>query len=197
MNRFLFAGKGAPATIGGGGMPKNHGWQTVTEPGTIPVQDFQVNGELGNDAPQVMATALTNPTIAGAASNRVTGVSPSTYGCTSPSGLRIRARNAIPRSIRPRAQSISPLSRPEKGQACSGPGFPDFGSFSKVLGAVMARPLGLLMRSDPTQGPAMRDGATRLHDTGGRAGIGYGRTVLRVAAIVAGNSSRRNLSAPP
>jgi len=30
----------------------------------------------------------------------------------------------------------------------------------------------------------MRDGATRLHDTGGRAGIGYGRMVLGVAAMV-------------
>ena len=75
MNRFLFAGKGAPATIGGAGMPKNHGWHTVTEPGSIPEQDFHVKGELGNEAPQAMATALKNPTIAGAASSRATGVS--------------------------------------------------------------------------------------------------------------------------
>ena len=59
-------------------MPKNHGWQTVTEPGTMPEQVFQVNGELGNEAPQVMATALTNPKIAGTASSRATGVSPGT-----------------------------------------------------------------------------------------------------------------------
>jgi hypothetical protein len=38
----------------------------------MPVHVFQVNGELGSEAPQVMATALTNPTIAGAASNLAT-----------------------------------------------------------------------------------------------------------------------------
>ncbi len=78
MKRFLFAGNGAPATIGGEGMPKNHGWQTVTEPDTMPEQDFQVKGELGNEAPTAMAMVLTNPMIAGTASNRATCVSPGT-----------------------------------------------------------------------------------------------------------------------
>ena len=57
-------------------MPKNHGWHMVIEPGTMPEQDFQVNGELGNEAPQAMAAALTQPSRAGTTSNRVTGVSP-------------------------------------------------------------------------------------------------------------------------
>jgi hypothetical protein len=86
----------------------------VIEPGSMPEQDFQVNGELGNEAPQAMAMALTNPTIAGAASNRATGVSPRTYGRTSPSGVRMRARNPTARSTCPPARSISPLSRPKK-----------------------------------------------------------------------------------
>ena len=45
------------ATTGVAGMPKNHGWHTVTEPETIPEQDFQVKGELGSEAPPAMATA--------------------------------------------------------------------------------------------------------------------------------------------
>src|ERR1017187_6383907 len=65
MKRSLFAGNGTPATTGGAGMPKNHGWHTVTEPDTMPEQDFQVKGELGSEAPPAMATALANPMIAG------------------------------------------------------------------------------------------------------------------------------------
>src|ERR1035441_5390178 len=88
MKRSLFAGNGTPATTGGAGMPKNHGWHTVTEPDTMPEQDFQVKGELGSEAPPAMATALANPMIAGTASNRATRVSPRTYGRTLPSGVR-------------------------------------------------------------------------------------------------------------
>lgn len=50
----------------------------MTEPGTIPVQVFQVNGEFESEAPQVIATELKNPKIAGAASNLATCVSPRT-----------------------------------------------------------------------------------------------------------------------
>ena len=59
-------------------MPKNHGWQAASDPGALPVHVFQVKGELDSDAPQVIATALTNPKIAGAASRRATGVAPGT-----------------------------------------------------------------------------------------------------------------------
>jgi hypothetical protein len=44
----------------------------------MPEQDFQVKGELGNEAPTAMAMVLTNPMIAGTASNRATRVSPGT-----------------------------------------------------------------------------------------------------------------------
>jgi hypothetical protein len=44
----------------------------------MPEQVFQVKGELGSEAPQVTATALTKPKIAGTASNRATGVCPGT-----------------------------------------------------------------------------------------------------------------------
>jgi hypothetical protein len=57
-------------------MPKNHGWHIVTEPATTPVQVFQVNGELDNEAPQVIAKEPTNPTSAGTNAKRATGVSP-------------------------------------------------------------------------------------------------------------------------
>ena len=61
MKRFLSAGSGEPATIGAGPTPKNQGWHTVTEPDTTPLHDFQVNGELGNDAPHVIAAGTDQP----------------------------------------------------------------------------------------------------------------------------------------
>jgi hypothetical protein len=62
--------------------------------------------------------------IAGTTTSRATGVSPGTYGRTSPSGVRMRARNSTARSTCPRARPISPLSRSTKGQVRSGPELP-------------------------------------------------------------------------
>ena len=61
MNRFLSAGRGEVVTTGGGGMPKNQGWHTVTDPETTPEHVFQVKGELGSEAPQVMAHRADEP----------------------------------------------------------------------------------------------------------------------------------------
>ena len=185
MKRALFAGKGAPDTIGGEGIPKNHGWQTEIEPETMPEHVFQVKGELGNEAPTAIAIVLTNPMAAGTTSNRATGVSPGTYGRTLPSGVRMRARNPTPRVIRVAGKLDEPAQPTHEGPGrAQGRESPCWGSRSKVLDAGVARPLGVLMRSDPTQGHPPRDGAgAERIDASRRAGIGYGQAVPHVAAV--------------
>ena len=133
---------------------KNHGWQTEIEPETTPEHVFQVKGELGNEAPTAIVTVLTNPIAAGTTSNRVRPASRparTVAHCRAASACAPGSRP--PGVMRPRAAPTSPCNRPMKGRARVRPANLLAGDHVLRLSTpAWPRPLGVLMRSDPTQG---------------------------------------------
>ena len=159
MKRFLSAGSGEPVTTGGGGDPKG---PRVTHRDRA--RDYAGAGLPGERrarkrAPHVIAAGAEQAADDRHGKQPCNGrLAPEHKARTSPSGVRIRARNPTPRRTRQLVPSTMPLGRSPstEGAASSNAGLSVFGSPTRVISHLPGLRCERSYRSPPQRGQPAR-----------------------------------------